>query len=251
MRPMRFRVLGPVAVHEGPHPISLCGGKQAALLAVLLSRANTVLPRNTLIDALWAPEPPPSAADMLRWHVHKLRKALGEERLTTAPSGYALTAAPDEIDAQRFETTYAHARHLLAQGDPVRAGAALQDALSLWYGPAAYGDVDNPMVHTEATRLHELRLAACEQLAHADLATGQDTSAVARLRPLVAENPFQERFRAQLMLALCRSGRRAEALDVFHDGRRLLDEELGLRPCPELLRLQHSILIGETEQAAT
>ncbi|GGT30903.1 AfsR/SARP family transcriptional regulator [Streptomyces purpureus] len=247
---MRFCVLGPIIVHDGPHRITPGGGKQHALLAVLLARAGSVLSRDALIDALWAPAPPPSAADMLRWHIHKLRRLLGEARVLTCPTGYLLHPGPDEIDAQRFEAACARARRLLDDGAAHDAGTVLQDALALWHGPA-YGDLDIPLVRGETLRLHELHLAACELLAQADLATGQDSTAAARLRPLVADHPFRERFRAQLMVALYRSGRRAEALDVFHDGRRLLDEELGLGPGPELLRLQQSILTGQNVPAAT
>ena len=239
---MQFRILGPLEVERTGRPLTLGGAKQRAVLAVLLLRANRVVSRDRLVDAVWGERAPETAYSALQGYVSALRKTLGADLILTRAPGYVLETAPTSVDLGRFESLVAEGSTALAAGKAGRASARLCEALDLWRGePLA--DLDSlGFVQIERVRLGELRLSAIEERLDADLALGRDAELVAEIRVLVGEHPLRERLRAQLMLALYRSGRQAEALDVYQQGRRLLAEELGLEPGEALKRLEHAIL---------
>jgi predicted ATPase/DNA-binding SARP family transcriptional activator/class 3 adenylate cyclase len=242
---MEFRILGPLEVSSrGGHKRDLAG-KQRALLAVLLLHANEVVSTDGLIDALWGAEPPETAGKALQVHVSRLRKLLepeGNEVLVTRPPGYALDLRGHELDLHQFERLRAEAQQATADGDPARAAAKLRDALSLWRGPPFADFTFEPFAQSEIGRLEELRLTALEERIDAILALGRHAEVVGELEVLVAQHPLKERLRAQLMLALYRARRQAEALDVYQAARRALVDELGIEPSPELQELERQIL---------
>jgi DNA-binding SARP family transcriptional activator len=223
-----FRILGPLEVLEGGRALPLGRGKQRALLALLLLRANEVVAQDRLIDELWGESPPPTAATALHGYVSRLRKLLGAERVQTQPPGYFLRLEPRELDRERFERLIERARY--------------HEALELWRGPPLADVAFESFVQPEIARLDELRLAALEGQIEDDLARGCDAELVGELESLVAEHPLRERFAAQLMVALYRSGRQADALDVYQATRSRLVDELGLEPSETLSRLQRQIL---------
>src|SRR5436190_13461018 len=239
---MQFRILGPLEVEGGGEPLALGGAKQRAVLAVLLLHANRVVSRDSLIDAVWGERAPETANSALQGYVSALRKTLGAGLILTRAPGYVLQTAPTSVDLGRFESLAAEGSDALSVGNAKRASKRLREALDLWRGePLA--DLDSAgFVQLERVRLEELRLSAVEERVDADLALGRHAELVAELHALVREHPLRERLRAQLMLALYRSGRQAEALDVYQQGRRLLAEELGLEPGEGLKRLEHAIL---------
>jgi DNA-binding SARP family transcriptional activator len=233
-----FRILGPLEVAEGDRTLSLGGPRQRALLAILLLRANEVVSTDRLADQLWGETPPPSAVKAIQVYVSKLRKQLGESRLLTRAPGYVLLAESSEFDLAQFEQLVAKAR----QADPERAAAFLREALALWRG-APLADLEyEAFAQAEITRLEELRLAVLEERIDADLGAGRHREVLGELESLVAAQPLRERLAGQLMLALYRSGRQAEALDVYHLTRQVLVEEIGLEPNPALQRLERQIL---------
>ncbi len=206
--------------------------KQRALLAMLLLRRGEVVPGAQLIEALWGEEPPDTAQTALHGHVSTLRKLLGTDRIRTRPPGYLLQVSPDEVDVARFESLVARgarARRSRASGRPACAMRS-----SLWRGEPLAELRGEAFAEREIARLEELRLAALEDRIDADLALGRHHELVPELEPLVAEHVFRERLRGQLMLALYRCGRQADALHVFQSGRRALVEELGIDPGPAL-----------------
>jgi DNA-binding SARP family transcriptional activator/DNA-binding beta-propeller fold protein YncE len=239
---VEFRILGPLEPEQDGRLVPLGGRKQRALLALLLLHANAVVPRDRLIDEIWGDEPPETARTALQVHVSQLRKALGRERIETRAPGYRVRTEPDALDLERFERLVAEGRDALAGGDAERSADALREALALWRGTplAELGEV--PFAQRECLRLEELRLAALEERVEADLQLGRHARLVPELEGLVREHPLRERLRGQLMLALYRCGRQADALEVYRSGRRLLDEELGLQPDDELQRLERAIL---------
>jgi YVTN family beta-propeller protein len=239
---MQFRILGPLEVERNGGRVALGGAKQRAVLAVLLLHGNRVVSRDRLIEAVWGERAPESAYSALQGYVSALRKTLGADLIVTRAPGYVLEAEPTSIDLGRFESLVAEGSAALAAGDAGRASQQLREALDLWRGePLA--DLDSVgFVQIERVRLEELRLSAVEERLDADLALGRHAELVAELHALVREHPLRERLRAQLMLALYRSGRQAEALDVYQQGRRLLAQELGLEPGEGLKRLEHAIL---------
>ena len=239
---MEFRLLGPLEVTEHGRSLALGGVKQRSLLAVLLLNANQVVSADRLIDELWGDAPPPTAAKSLQVHVSRLRKELGDGRLATRTPGYVLYVDPSELDLARFERLVGEANG----SDPRSAGEKLREALGLWRGPALADLAYEPFAQTDIARLEELRLAAIEQRTEADLAGGRHAELVGELETLVAEHPLRERLRYQLMLALYRSGRQAEALEAYRDARRALSQELGLEPSEELKQLERSILNHDT-----
>jgi YVTN family beta-propeller protein len=253
---MEFRILGPFEVSERGRPLEVGAGKQRAVLALLLLRAGEVVSTDHLIDALWAERPPASALNSVHIYVSQLRKALRNGRLETRGRGYLLALEPEQLDLGRFERLLGEGRALLAGGESERAAQALRAALALWRGPPLSDFASEPFAHGEIARLDELRLAAFEERIEADLALGRHAELVPELEALVREHPLRERLRAQLMLALYRSGRQAEALDAYQQARRMLAEELGLEPGRTLQELEGAILRQDAQldppsQAAT
>jgi DNA-binding SARP family transcriptional activator/ABC-type transport system substrate-binding protein/DNA-binding beta-propeller fold protein YncE len=242
---VEFRLLGPLELRgDRGRALALGGPKQRALLALLLLHANEVVSSEWLIEELWGEEPPQAAATALHGHVSRLRKLLsgnGELLITRAP-GYVLDLEPGQLDLQRFESLREEARAARSHGDLTAASAKLREALSLWRGPPLADLAHERFVQLEAGRLEELRLAALEESVDVDLALGRHADLVPELERLVAEHPLREGFRVQLMLALYRSGRQAEALQVYHEARRELVEELGIEPSQRLRDLEQAIL---------
>jgi DNA-binding SARP family transcriptional activator len=237
---MEFRLLGTVEVRDGARAIAL-GEKQRALLAILLLHANEVVPAERLIDLLWGESPPATAGHALHVHVSKLRAALGGELPETRAPGYAARVEHDAVDVHRFERLFAAGRDALTAGDAEGAAQTLREALTLWRG-RALADVDAPFARAAAARLEELRTVALEHRIDADLACGLHAELVPELEELVRAEPYRERPRAQLMLALYRAGRQADALDAYREARRVLVGDLGLEPGPALQRLEKAIL---------
>jgi class 3 adenylate cyclase len=241
---MEYRVLGPLEVRDGAESIPLAGAKQRALLALLLVNANHVLSRDRLIDELWGDQPPETAVQSVQVYVSRLRKLLPSDTLLTRRPGYLLKVEPDELDLQRFERLVSDGREALARDDPRRASDVLREALALWRGPALAEFDFEPFAQSEIGRLEDLRLAAVEERLDADLALGRHADLIGELEALVAENPYRERFRGELMLALYRSGRQAEALQAYQHVHSALSE-LGIEPNLELRELERSILNQE------
>jgi DNA-binding SARP family transcriptional activator len=235
---IRYRLLGPLEVRSGGEPVALPGGKPSALLARLLLDAWRVVPVEALVDALWA-DAPASAHKVVQVYVSQLRKALGPAQIETRAPGYLVRAGPDEHDLGSFESLVAAAQ---GTGEPSRRAELLREALSLWRGPALAEFREEPFAQAASRRLGELRLNALEQRLEADLQLGEHASLVPELESLVAQEPLREGPRRQLMLALYRSGRQAEALERYREGRRLLVEELGIEPGPALQELEQAIL---------
>jgi WD40 repeat protein/DNA-binding SARP family transcriptional activator len=247
---LEFRILGPLAVRVDGVPVPIGGPKQRALLALLLLSANRVVSRDRLVGELFADQSLNSADHALRNHVSRLRKALAtaaadEPRLVARTPGYLLRVEPGELDLEHFERLAATGREALAAGDPAVAAEALRAAERLWDGrPLADLELE-PFARVEVERLEELRLAAVEERIDAELGLGRQPTLVAELEGLSADYPYRERFHAQLMLALYRSGRQAEGLEVFRRTRALLRDELGLEPGIELQELERAILVQD------
>ena len=233
-----FRILGPLEVSVGGEPLPLTGQKQRALLALLLLEANRVVSTDRLVDALWGDQPPRTAATSLQNFISQLRKALGPETLVTKPPGYLLRIESEELDLERFRRLVDEAR-----SEPPEARAAkLRKALDLWRGPALADLGFETFAQSEIGRLEELRLVVVEDQIEAELEAGHHGEIVGELEAFADEHPLRERLRGQLMLALYRSGRQAEALQIYHDTRRVLVEELGIDPSPALQHLHGAIL---------
>ncbi len=239
---MKFRILGPLEVEGSAGEIQLGGGKQRALLALLLLHANEVVPASRLIELLWTETPPADAAKALQVQVSRLRRALGADVLRTRPGGYLLAVDPESFDLPRFEKRAATGRDLLAKGDAAGARRALSEALALWRGAPLPELATDPFARPELARLEELRLAAIEDRIQADLILGGHAQVVGELEALAARHPLRERLRAQLMLALYRGGRQAEALAAYREARRALVDELGIEPGKALQELEQAIL---------
>jgi peptide/nickel transport system substrate-binding protein len=245
MNNLQYSILGPLQVHAGGSTVSLGGTKQRTLLAVLLLHANEALSKDRLAEELWGGAPPSSAGHSLEVYVSQLRKVLGAtsaQPLVTRPPGYELRVEPGELDLHRFEELTAEGRSALREADAASASRLLREALAIWRG-AALGDIvfEGPAAH-EAEGLNELRVAAEEDRIEADLLLGRHHELVGDLEKLVRRNPLRERLRRQLMLALYRSGRQSEALDVYRDARKAFVSELGIEPGVELQRLEQAIL---------
>jgi predicted ATPase/DNA-binding SARP family transcriptional activator len=237
---LEIRLLGPFEVIVDGRPVTVAGSKREALLALLALRRGSLVAVDALIDALWGEELPAAPRNALQHHVMRLRAALGHESISSAPEGYALEQAT--VDALDFEELLAAARRSLRQGDARGAADETGRALQLWRGPALQGLPDTTPLTGEARRLQSLRVDALEEEFEAALALGEHAELVPRIRQALAEASFRERLWGQLMLALYRSGRQADALEAFQEARRVLSEELGLDPGPELQRLQAAML---------
>ncbi|MFN2464596.1 MAG: BTAD domain-containing putative transcriptional regulator [Candidatus Dormibacteria bacterium] len=244
---MEFRILGPVDVVDGEQSLSLGGPKPRALLAHLLLADGRPVARDELLDELWGEAPPPTARDSLNVHAGVLRRALGQ-RLRTVPSGYLLEVGPDELDATRFERLLDGVRS--RPRDAAGTAGALASALLLWRGPVYGGIVVGPSAAAAAARLEELRLTALEERIEADLALGRHRDLVAELTGVLARNPSRERLAGQLMLALHRSDRSADALAVYASTCSHLDDELGVDPGDALTQLSRAIHRGDPTLAA-
>jgi DNA-binding SARP family transcriptional activator len=239
-------MLGRLEVVDGDRRVVLPRGHARALLALLALRAGEVLSTERLVDQLWGPVPPPTAAKALHGLVSILRMRLEPDRdrgaaariLETRPPGYLLSLDRDQVDAHRFRSLVE-----AAAGAPVAAKATLlAEALGLWRGPALDDFAYEPFAQAPIADLEELRLTALEERVEADLALGRHARLVAELEGLTTEHPLRERLRGQLILALYRCGRQAEALKVYRDARRLLVDELGIEPSPALQSLEQAIL---------
>jgi predicted ATPase/DNA-binding SARP family transcriptional activator len=244
---MEFAILGPLEVRDGAAPLRVPGAKERALLADLLVNAGRVVPADRLVEDLWGDQPPGNPANTLQGRVSALRRALGPAgsgMVATRPPGYSLEADPGQVDAARFERLVAEAMAAPAAEGP-QAARLLEEALGLWRGPALAEFADQPWAQAEAARLEELRLAATEALVDLRLAAGGHAGLVGELEGLVAAHPTRERLRGQLMLALYRSGRQADALAAYTEAREVLVEELGIDPSPELQRLHQAILVQD------
>jgi YVTN family beta-propeller protein len=245
---VEFRVLGPLEVVRDGVAIPLRRPRLRALLALLLLHANEVVSSDRLIDALWGDDPPRNAANALQTTISRLRKELLDgnngagELIRTRPPGYVIEVAPDALDLTRFERLVQQGREELRTGRAEAASSVLRDALATWRGPALADVQYQGFLLRELERLEEERVAALELRIDADLACGRHTALVGELEALAAENPYRERLRGQLMLALYRSGRQAEALAAYQEGRCLLVDELGIEPSRALQELERSIL---------
>ncbi len=241
---MEFRILGPLDVIAEAGSIEIRARKPRAVLALLVVNANHMVPAERLIDELWDRNPPPSAVTTLQTYVSQLRR-LGVASLRTRPPGYLLEVGPDDVDAARFERALTTTN--AGRDAPDQVARRLEEALGWWRGPALADFADEPWARLETTRLDGLRLDALARRADARLALGQHHELISDLKMLVEAEPFREQFCAQLMLALYRSGRQAEALRAYRKLRERLGEELGIEPSAALVRLEAAILRQEPE----
>ena len=243
---MEFRILGPLEVAVDGSSVTLGSAKQRALLGVLLLHANKVVSAERLVDELWGARPPPTSGKLVQVYVSQLRRVLdaagARDILRTRPPGYSVELAPEQLDATRFERLVAQARVEGEAERPAEALAHYDEALALWRGAVLADVAFEAQARNEAALLEELRLVAVSEQTDCALALGRHAELVGRLESLTHEHPLHERFWAQLMVALYRSGRQSEALGAYHQARRTLVEQVGLEPSPELHRLEKAIL---------
>jgi DNA-binding SARP family transcriptional activator len=247
---MRFGILGPLqVVGDDGREVAVGGRMPRALLVVLLLRPNEVITSDRLAEDLWAGEPPPSRTKGLQVHVSRLRHALAagrsdphDERLVTTAGGYVLKVGPDELDATRCERLIAEARSLVAAGRIEESLAAFSAALELWRGTVLSDFQYDAFAQAEIARLGELRAAALEERIAVEVMLGREAQVLGELERLVREYPYRERLQGQLMLALYRAGRQAEALARYRAARSVLVDELGIEPSAELRQLHEAIL---------
>jgi DNA-binding SARP family transcriptional activator len=242
---LEFRILGPLQILDGERDLTPGREKHRALVAALLLHPGEVVSADRLIDELWGESAPRTAKGALQNYVSLVRKALGGDVLVSRPPGYALQVAPGQVDLSRFEQLVTEAR----TAEPAERETTLREALALWRGPALAGFEYAPFAQVEAGRLEELRLVAEEELIETRLELGQSTELVPELERLIAAHPYRERLRGQLLLALYRSGRQADALEAYQQARRDLDELLGLEPSPALRDLEQAILRQDPDLA--
>lgn len=236
---MEFRILGPLEIVDQGRTLPLGGARQRTLLALLLTRANEVVSVDRLIDELWGVRPPQGAANALQYHVSQLRKALApSEAIVTQEPGYMIRVGPAELDLLHFERLV----HEAQDAAPEHAAQRLREALELWRGPPLADLATESFAQIEIARLEELRLVVLERRLDADLALGRYAELVGEVQTLVRDHPLRERLRAVLMRALYGAGRQAEALGAYRETRRLLVNELGIEPSPELHGLEQAIL---------
>jgi DNA-binding SARP family transcriptional activator len=249
--PLEFGLLGPLEVRRGAEVLTPSAAKQRALLALLLLNANSVVSTDRLVDELWGEKAPATAPSALQVHVSQLRRVLEPRRaqrdahgvVVTRPPGYLVQIAPEQLDLHRFERLVGDGAQALADGRASAASATLREALALWRGPALADLMYESFAQAPASRLEELRLAALEKRLEADLASGHHAELVGELQELSTEHPLREGFAGQLMLALYRCRRQAEALETYQRARRHMVEDLGIEPSPALQRLEHDILV--------
>ncbi|MEU2021478.1 BTAD domain-containing putative transcriptional regulator [Streptomyces sp. NPDC016469] len=251
---MRFRILGPLEIFDGTHWRGISAAKPRALLATLLVRRDTPVPTDRLATELWGEHEPRAAANLLQQYVLRLRRELGDRQgrliVTRSPGYQVVPDGEDDLDATAFARLGESGRAALAAGEAERAAALLTEALALWRGPALADIPAGPVVEAEAARLDEQRLDVLRARVEADLACGLHTELVPELRQSVREHPLREGLWEQLMLALYRSGRQAEALDAYREVHRLLADELSVEPSAPLRELQLRMLRGDPGLAA-
>ncbi|PWU21481.1 MAG: hypothetical protein C5B48_11255 [Candidatus Rokuibacteriota bacterium] len=235
---LEFRLLGPLEVREGDRSLPVPRQKQRALLAALLLQAGKPVSKERLVEDLWGADPPRKAKGALENYVSQLRKLLGKDVLATKPAGYMLAVEPTQVDVFRFERLLGESRGVAVE----ERAAMLGEALSLFRGPPLVDLVYEPFADVEISRIEELELTAREDLLDAELELGLHAEVVSELESLVARHPYREHLRAQLMLALYRSGRQADALAAYQKARETLVQELGLEPGEELQQLERAIL---------
>src|ERR1700675_2512332 len=239
---MDYRILGPLEAYERERQLPLGGARQRAVLALLLLHGNETLTRDVIIDELWGEDAPPTAAKVLQNCVSALRKELPDDTIRTVAGAYGLALEPDELDRDRFERLLAEGRAALETGDHGEALDQFRRALALWRG-APLSDLSyEPFAQDEIKRLEELHVAALEDRIESELALGHHDELVPELEGLVSRHPLRERLRGQLMLALYRAGRQAEALEAYRAARRTLLAELGIEPGRALRELEQAIL---------
>jgi YVTN family beta-propeller protein len=246
---MEFRILGPLEVTDDGRRLELGRGRQNALLVLLLLHANEVVLIDRIVEELWPSDPPGTATKIVQGYVVQLRKVLGD-RLITRRSGYVLELERNELDAAQAGSLLEEGRSALGAGYTAEASETLTRALALWRGPPLADFAYDSFAQADIARLEDLRLEILEERSEADLALGRHASLVGQLQTVVAQHPLRERPRAQLMTALYRSGRQAEALEIYRDTQRMLGEELGLEPGPALRELEHAILTHDPLLAA-
>jgi DNA-binding SARP family transcriptional activator len=237
-----YRLLGPLEAQDGDRQVALGGTRQRSVLAVLLLDANRVVPAERIVSELWEDWPPATAPTAVQVYVSRLRKALGAGAIATRDPGYVVEVGPRSLDLVRFEAAAAAGRAALAAGDTEGGAALLREALDEWRGPALADLARERFAQRAAERLAELRVAALEDRIEADLALGHHGEVVEELRALVTAHPLRERPRAQLMLALYRAERQADALATYRAAREALVDGLGIEPGPALRRLEQAIL---------
>ena len=247
---MQLGILGALEARDGDVAVPLGGVRERSLLAVLLLHAGELVPTEQLVDELWGERPPKTAVKTVQVYVSRLRKLLGAEAIVTSPPGYTLRVDPEDVDLHRFERLCAEGRRALEADDAALARRRLADALALWRGAPLADFAYEPFAQPHAARLDELRLTALEDRIEADLRCGRAAELVGELGSLTARHPLRERLRGQHMLALYRSGRQSEALDVFRDTRTTLVEELGIEPTQELRDLEQAILVHDASLAS-
>ena len=243
---MYYRVLGPLEIEDQGRPLRIGGIKRRALLAILLMHPNEVVSRDLLIQELWGAQAPDGAAHTLEVQVSRLRKLLhadeGDQVIVTHSTGYKLVVGPEELDLLRFDRLVEEGRVAASAGENEQGAERFREALSLWRGRPFEDVAYESFAQIEIDRLEERRLATIEERIEAELALEKHSELVSELEALVRQHPFRERLRGQLMLALYRSGRQAEALTAYQDARRVLVEELGIDPGPILRELEQAIL---------
>jgi DNA-binding SARP family transcriptional activator len=239
---VEFRILGPLEVRNGRDGVSLDAPKVRALLGVLLLHPNEVVSNERLIDELWGEQPPASAAKIVQTYVSQLRRGLDADAIATRAPGYVLQVGEDALDAMRFRHLAAEGRRLAGSGEHQPALGIYREALDLWRGPPLANVRFESFARSEVEQLEEERLGALMDLIDCEFALGHHEEVVAELETLVRKHPLRERLRAQLMLALYRCGRQADALASYQEARRTLVDELGLEPSRELQDLEQSIL---------
>jgi DNA-binding NarL/FixJ family response regulator/DNA-binding SARP family transcriptional activator len=245
---VEYRILGPLEVVDEGEPVPLGRLKERLVLAILLLHANELVARERLIDELWGESPPPTARKAVNVYVSQLRKALtrnGRDPIATANGGYRMGLDAGELDVAHLQQLLAAARERVSAGELEAAAELLREALALWRGPTLAGLLLESHGREEVAQLDELRLTVLMDRIDCDLALGRHEDVLGELQVLVGEHTLRERLRAQLMLALYRADRQAEALEAYQQAREMLVDELGIEPSPALQRLQKGILIQD------
>ncbi|MES9535743.1 MULTISPECIES: AfsR/SARP family transcriptional regulator [unclassified Actinomadura] len=238
---MRFKLLGPLEILIKDNPVAIAASRQQIVLALLLLEVGHVVSVDRIVDALWGSEPPRTAKSQVQITISALRRLLGESVIVTRPPGYLIRASAENIDLARFEEMTAGATRAAAEQRFPEAVRDFRGALALWRGPALEG-LQSEAIQSAATRLNEWRISTYQECLDLELQLGRHQEIIGELTKLVAEHPLNERLRGQLMLALYRAGRQADALETFRVGRHALQDELGIDPCADLCRMEQAIL---------